>query len=316
MKLPLPLCRWLWRQHWIGLARKKSVYRALNNAGETPDAPFETDFFGLRYQGNLSNGIEFALYYYGAFEKPLLFFLRDTFQQLQKSRGATACFCDIGANIGQHSLFMSQYCGSVHAFEPFDQVRARLAHHIELNQLENIAVHPVGLGQETHHQTFYAPTGSNQGVGSFIEDSQEKGNEAIGELQIFNGDDYFEQQGILQPVLMKIDVEGLEKEVLEGLRKTLGRVRPVIAVEVSYGEARSFTSREELLAILPDDYHIFRFDTRKADGSTARRRGSRAKRSGAYSLIAMDGWHGKDQDDLVLVPAEFLPDLPLRSPGS
>lgn len=315
MKLPLPLCRWLWRQHWIGLAHKKSAYRALNNAGETPDAPFETDFFGLRYQGNLSNGIEFALYYYGAFEKPLLFFLRDTFQQLQKSRGTDVCFCDIGANIGQHSLFMSLHSGSVHAFEPFDQVRERLQHHIQLNQLHNIAVHPVGLGRETHLQTFYAPTGSNQGVGSFIEDSQDKGNEAIGELQIFNGDDYFEQQRIIQPVLMKIDVEGLEKEVLEGLHKTLARVRPVIAVEISYAEARSFTSREELLAALPDGYHIYRFDTRKRDGSTARRRGSRAKRSGAYSLIAMEGWYGKDQDDLVLVPAEFLPDLPLRNLG-
>ena len=313
MKLPLPLCRWLWRQDWIGLPWKKSAYRALNNVGETPDAPFEADFFGLRYQGNLSNGIEFALYYYGAFEKPLLFFLRDALLKLQKSRGADACFCDIGANIGQHSLFMSQYGAAVHAFEPFDAVRARLEHHIQLNQLRNITVHPIGLGRETHHQTFYAPTGSNQGVGSFIEDSQQKGNEAIGDLQIFNGDDYFGQQGIVNPVLIKIDVEGLEKEVLEGLQSTLGRVRPVIAVEVSYGESRSFTSRESLLAILPADYLIYRFDTRKADGSTARRRGSRAKRTGAYRLIAMNEWYAKDQDDLVLVPAEFLPELPLSN---
>ncbi len=313
MKLPLPLCRWLWQQDWIGLAQKKSVYRVLSNAGEAPDAPFETQFFGLRYQGNLNNGIEFALYYYGAFEKPLLFFLRDVFQQLEKNRGRTGSFCDIGANIGQHSLFMSQHCQSIHAFEPFDPVRSRLEHHIALNDLHGIMLHPVGLGRETHSQTFYAPTGSNQGVGSFIEDSQAKGNQAIGELQIVNGDDYFRQQGITDPLLLKIDVEGLEKEVLQGLNDTLNEYRPVLAVEVSYGESRSFKSRDELLGALPEDYLIYRFDTRKPDGSTARRRGSRAKRSGAYQLIAMEEWYGKHQDDLVLVPAEFLPQLPLRN---
>ena len=313
MKLPLSFCRWLWNQQWIGLPYKKSAYRMLNNAGEAPDAPFETQFFDLRYQGNLNNGIEFALFYYGAFEKPLLFFLRDAYAALQKSRSENGAFCDIGANLGQHSLFMSQFSESVHSFEPFDQVRARLEHHIQLNNLGNITVHPVGLGRKTHSQTFYAPTGSNQGVGSFIEDSQAKGNEAIGELQIFDGDEYFQQHGIADPVLIKIDVEGLEKEVLEGLTETLQQHRPVLAVEVSYGEARSFTSREELLKALPEDYQVYRFDTRKPDGSTARRRGSKAKRSGAYKLIPMDDWHGKDQDDLVLVPAEFLPELPLSN---
>ncbi len=277
------------------------------------DAPFETNFFGLNYQGNLKNGIEFALFYYGAFEKPLLFFLRDTFAQLEKTSTGQLVFCDIGANIGQHSLFMSNYSSRVHAFEPFTPVREKLEHHIDLNKLGNITVHPLGLGQETKTEIFYAPEGSNQGVGSFIEDSQRKGNTAIGELQLANGDSYFAEHGISNAKLIKIDVEGLEKEVIKGLKNTFSNQRPVIACEISYDEARSFSSREELLNNLPSDYGIYRFDTRKADGSTAKRRGSRAKRTGAYRLIPMETWYDRGQDDLVFVPNEFLQYLPLQN---
>lgn len=277
------------------------------------DAPFETEFFGLKYEGNLKNGIEFALFYYGAFEKPLLFFLRDTFAQLKTEHGERCVFCDIGANIGQHSLFMSNYSSGIHAFEPFAPVRGRLEHHIALNSLNNITVHPLGLGQETKTEVFYAPEGSNQGIGSFIEESQSKGNTAIGELQLANGDEYFEQQQITDAKLVKIDVEGLEKEVIHGLSKTFTSQRPVIACEISYEESRSFASLEELLASLPSDYSIYRFDTRKADGSTAKRRGSRAKRTGSYRLIPMETWYEKGQDDLVFVPNEFLPQLPLQN---
>jgi hypothetical protein len=113
---------------WLGLRYKKSAYKVLAKAGRAPDAPFRADFFGLKYEGNLKNNIEFSIYFYGAFEKPLLFFLRDALASLANASAhkSPSCFCDIGANIGQHSLYMSQFAAAVHAFEPFDEVSKKL----------------------------------------------------------------------------------------------------------------------------------------------------------------------------------------------
>lgn len=320
MPLKLHIARWVWRQRWLPLRYKKSAYRILGQNGELPDAPFVTDFFGLRYEGNLQDGIEFALYYYGAFEKPLLFFMRNAIHAISASKNQTAdspvgtsgtCFCDIGSNIGQHALFMSNHADQIHAFEPFDEVRGRLSHHIALNNLKNIQVHSVGLGETTGEFDFYAPSGGNRGIGSFVASTKDKGNVPIGKLQVARGDDYFLTSGINNIQMMKIDVEGFEKGVLRGLSQTLETCRPIVVCEVTYGEPESFASLQELQTALPDGYGIFQFNVRKADGSTARRRGSKAKRTGAYKLIPANQFPDTGQDDIVAIPREILGSIPL-----
>lgn len=320
MSLKLNIARWVWRQRWLPLRYKKSAYRTLGQNGELPDAPFVTDFFGLRYEGNLQDGIEFALFYYGAFEKPLLFFMRNAMRaisarntQIPDSPVGTSgtCFCDIGSNIGQHALFMSNHAHQIHAFEPFDEVRSRLNHHIELNDLKNIQVHNVGLGETAGEFDFYAPTGGNRGIGSFVASTRGKGNVPIGKLQVVRGDDYFLASGISNVQMIKIDVEGFEKGVLHGLTQTLKKCRPIVVCEVTYGEPESFATLQELQIALPDDYGIYQFNVRKADGSTARRRGSRAKRTGAYELIPARRFPKTGQDDIVAIPREILNSVPL-----
>lgn len=304
-----PLSNWLWRQQWLPRAIRKQAYKKLNHQGIAPDNPFSMDFYGLRYEGNLSNNIEFAMYFYGAFEKPLLHFMRDAIRGLNPHE---ACCCDIGANIGQHTLFLSRFAARVHAFEPYAEVSRRLSHHLHLNAISNVELHAVGLGDSNTTLPFYAPTGSNQGIGSFVDASTDKGNTCIGELTVARGDDYFPAHGITRVDLMKIDVEGLEQQVLRGLHNTLRSLRPLIVCEVTYGEAGSFASREALLEALPEDYDLYVFNTRKPDGRTARRRGARAKRSGAYELVPLETWRDRDQDDVVAVPREKLSALPLR----
>lgn len=286
----------------------------MKEQGEPPDAPFVTDFYGLRYEGNLANGIEFAIFYYGAFEKPLLYFLRDSAKRIAAHQNTPVQFCDIGSNIGQHSLYMSQYAKTVHSFEPFAPVRTQLEKHIALNNISNISVHAVGLGEKDELKTFYAPRGSNQGIGSFTEDSLERGTEDIGRLQVVQGDSYFKTRSIGNIRLYKLDVEGFEKPVLAGLRETLKNQRPLIVCEVTYGESQSFQSREELLSALPDNYHLYQFNKRNPDGRVARRRGSKAKRTGAYKLIPFTEWRQTEQDDIIAIPEELLDVIPFQGP--
>lgn len=306
--------RFVWNQKWIALRFKKAVYKKLCSYGDVPDAPFAADFFGLRYQGNLNNSVEFTLFYMGAFEKPLLFFLRDTMLNLKRSASeSTTSFFDIGANIGQHSLFMSLHADQVHSFEPYSVVSEKLERHIELNEISNIQLHKVGLSNQQEELDFYAPTGRNQGIGSFDAGTVSKGNRNLGKLALVRGDEYLEQHALQEICLLKIDVEGFEKNVVAGLGGTLEKSRPLIVVEVTYGNSLSFTSLEELKAALPADYVLFRFNNRKADGSKARRRGAKAKRSGEYELVPFAEWRSSGQDDVIACPTEKLEQLPRKN---
>jgi hypothetical protein len=77
---------------------------------------FVADINGARYEGNTGNYIDRHILFYGAFEKPILYFLRDTMKSVYSNQGT---LLDIGANTGQHSLFVSRYAKEIHAFEPY-----------------------------------------------------------------------------------------------------------------------------------------------------------------------------------------------------
>ena len=297
----------LWNRWWIPPRLLRHLYKRLARAGSAPDIPFLTDFFGLSYKGNLNNNIDFNIYFYGAFEKPLLFFLRDILAVLAEHE---AVFVDIGANVGQHSLFMSAHGARVHAFEPFSQVRAQFVQQIERNRLGNISVHPVGLSNINTRSTFFAPTGTNAGIGSFDASSVGKGNVSIGELQLARGDDYFPGHGIDRIDLLKIDVEGYEKLVLQGLRESLNAARPIIVCEITPGNSLSFDSVGDINENLPSDYALFTFAKRKADGSKARRRNAKNRHSGQYQLVPLGPLLASGQQDIIACPlekAELLP---------
>ncbi|MEE4144284.1 MAG: FkbM family methyltransferase [Halieaceae bacterium] len=291
----------LWNRRWVPRRLLRHLYKRLARSGVAPDIPFATDFFGLRYQGNLNNNIDFNIYFYGAFEKPLLFFLRDARNRLRVEKPV---FVDIGANVGQHSLFMSAHGMQVHAFEPFARVREQFMRQVQANRLDNVRVHPVGLSNENTRSKFFAPTGTNAGIGSFDANSVDKGNVNIGELQLARGDDYFPRHGIDRIDLLKIDVEGYEKRVLEGLRKSLERERPIIVCEITLGNSLSFATVEELREYLPSDYLLFTFARRKADGSKARRRNARDRYSGHYRLTPLGRLRSSGQDDIIACPLE------------
>ena len=295
----------LWPTAGLSLAWRKLLYRQLCEGDKTPDFQFSTEFFGLKYEGNLNNNIEANIFFYGAFEKPLLFFLRDCWNALQNEDSANpkTAFIDIGSNVGQHSLFMSGLANEVVAFEPFSEVSNKLKYHISLNKLKNIKLEQIALSDREEMLDFYAPIGRNQGIGSFDTNAINKGNIATKKLQLIRGDSYFRKQPYFIR-LIKIDVEGFEKKVITGLNETLSRHRPVIVCEVSYGNAISFTDEKDLLARLPEDYLLFRFDTRNTDGTKAKKRGSRAKRTGFYRIVPIDDWRATGQDDIIALPAE------------
>ncbi len=132
---------------------------------------------------------------------------------------------DAGANIGNHTLFFSKVLGaSVLAFEPNPQALAVLSANIELNGLkQRVELHAVALGETAGSGRIVDTNSSNLGMAQVTQDSG-------GDIEIVSLD---EVVGDRLVSLIKIDVEGMECEVLKGATETLKRSKPALIIEAA-----------------------------------------------------------------------------------
>jgi FkbM family methyltransferase len=286
----------------------RRIHKSLHDKGIIKTTRFEVNFFGHFYPGDWSSGVDNHVYFYGAHEKHILYFMRDFFLGAERP----SVFVDVGANVGQHALFMSRHADSVLAFEPYAPVRERTEEKIHINRLENIRVFPFGLGQRDETLPFYAPSTSNLGTGSFVGEFGLDSTNAM-ELPVRNGDRVIEAEGIDGIRLVKIDVEGFEKEVLRGLINTLRSQRPLAIFELSRHVNESLFSTDELKRYFPEEYDFYMFAAkRKASGRRSRRFRGRQRVTGEYQLIPLDLTVPDEQVNVVACPVEARTKMPAR----
>jgi len=251
--LIISIARLIGHLHFVRMGiRNRAVKAILQLARETTDFQFQTNFFGYRYQGNTGNSIDFNVFYFGIYERQVLFLVRDILRIKDKPT-----VLDIGANIGHHTLFISRYVHLVYAFEPYEPVFSRLLDKVKMNGLKNVKAFQFALGDINQKLQYYRPTGGNEGTGSFIP-FHEKDNVAGDFFQVINGDEKIRELEIDKIDFIKIDVEGFEKNVLVGLRETLIVNRPYIMMEFSDTTYNSFRDSLELEELLPDNYFIYK----------------------------------------------------------
>ena len=148
----------------------------------------------------------------------------------RKDEMAASSAIDAGANIGNHSLYFSQFFRRVHAFEPNPRTFKVLSINAEL--ADNITCYDCALSDK-----------SSEG---FLEiDATHTGGAHIGS----SGSSIALQtlDNILDPseriFLYKIDVEGHEYEALTGSEQTIRRNKPLILFEQLPIEIENGTSR-------------------------------------------------------------------------
>lgn len=215
---------------------------------------FECDFFGLRYRGQVCNEIDWNVFLFGAYAREELELFRAIAVQLGAHLRMPVVFCDVGANVGNHALFMARYCGSVHCFEPYPPVFTRLKEQVERNGIENICLHPVALGNAAGTLQFFEPPKDNLGMGSLH--AAPDNSQGSVSVPVVRGDDYFASSGVQGCHLLKIDVEGFEVDVLRGLSETIKRERPVILMELSDATKEQLGSLSGLISLIYPDAEI------------------------------------------------------------
>lgn len=123
-------------------------------------------------------------------------------------------FIDIGANIGSYTVLASGVCkASTVSIEPIPNTFKALQKNILLNNIESIvAAKNIGLGKENGKLEF---TNSFDTVNHVVEENENILQSDKIVVDVLCGDILVEDFGY--PILMKIDVEGFESPVLDGM---------------------------------------------------------------------------------------------------
>lgn len=143
---------------------------------------------------------------------------------------------DIGANVGNHTVFFSRFCNfdEVWAYEPFPESFALLQENVENNTKRTVRLFNCAIGAK---REFRRMTSNKENP------SQNKITKAKGKTLVIP------ITTNLKVALMKIDVEGFELEVIKGAYGVIDRERPELFIE-HHGDPKT------LLDALPPGYRL------------------------------------------------------------
>jgi FkbM family methyltransferase len=156
---------------------------------------------------------------------------------LQRIRdlGRAGVYVDVGAHLGTHTVWFAMQCPSthVHAFEPVARFARAVRTNVELNGLSGqVTVHEVGLAGSRHGEASNHLS-REHAVGMSTD-------EPVAFDVLFPTarlDDLVRDR----VAVIKLDVEGMEPQVLAGARRILDRDRPEV-----FAEAFTAVEREAL----------------------------------------------------------------------
>ena len=170
----------------------------------------------------------------------------DVLRQLIRP-GATVL--EVGANIGSHTVSLAKATGpsgSVFVFEPQRLIFQILCANLALNALANVYTHRAAVGRKAGASVVpkIDPTSPNNFGGVSLGDWPE--GEPVPVMTI-------DSLGLAACHLIKIDVEGMESDVIAGAEQTIRRFRPVLYLENDQPEKSAALIRQ----IMALDYRLY-----------------------------------------------------------
>lgn len=166
------------------------------------------------------------------------FYELEFLQALAHFHGPDDLIVDVGANIGNHTVYFAQVLGAkVAAFEPEPHNVLCLELNVLLNGVrDSVTVHRLALGETPGMVSLTMSIDSNYGSFSAAPAVNPNGRPGAASTTcaspVSTLDQVLDARHANQPVsLMKIDVEGMEMAVLRGASGTVQAWRPLVACE-------------------------------------------------------------------------------------
>ena len=161
---------------------------------------------------------------------------------------------DIGSNIGIHASVISRLSNETHSFEPNPVIYNILGSNIDKNGL-NIKSHNVGLSCENASMRLYVNIEGNTGKTTFVPSEYSSGYVAI-DSSVVHGDDFIRENAINDIDFIKIDTEGYEGNVVNGLSNTIRHHQPVLTMEWNNDLTRKAFIDDGIFSRILQGYHI------------------------------------------------------------
>ena len=201
-------------------------------------------------------------------------FLEVVLRRVLATRPGT--FVDVGVNTGQTlaKVLSIDKDRAYLGFEPQLTCCFNAEQFIMANGLINARVLPIALSNNNQLISFYSD-GETDECASLIDRGGLGGKRVAAVVQCRIGDEVLQELGIEQISVIKIDVEGAEAQVLEGLKRTLAVQRPVVIFEMlpnfsginvrswhdAQSRANNWASAAKILDLLRQaDYQIHRIE--------------------------------------------------------
>lgn len=219
---PIPIGRWRLIKHYLPRLRMIG-----NNLGER----IVRTRYGFYYKADLGDWLGQYVYLTGAYEPPTARVIAELLQTGDN-------FIDVGANSGFFTLLACHRVGPtgrVNSFEPVPSMRGRLQDNIALNSFRNVIVHDVAASNSENVLPLFEGPEGHKGISSLrhIDDSA-----ATIQVRTIPLDAL--RNTLSDIKLVKIDVEGAEQLVLEGMSRILEEDHPYIVIEITDEYLRAF----------------------------------------------------------------------------
>lgn len=194
---------------------------------DTRDLPLDHAHAGLIVRGTLEMAVQEAM--------------RRTLR-----RGGV--FYDVGANVGFFTLLGSRIVGEsgrVIAFEPVPGCARAVARNIELNGLAQAEIRELAVGAADGRARLLVV---GEASWSHMESARERHRDVRAEVdvRVVSIDSLVGAGTIPPPDVLKIDTEGAEIEIVEGMRETLRRHGPSIICELHHTNERFAALMDEV----------------------------------------------------------------------
>jgi FkbM family methyltransferase len=199
----------------------------------------------IYYSVFLNDVVSDSIQVTGLFESEILIPLFEILSKRFDFKESTAI--DIGANIGNHSIFFSDIFEKVISFEPNPITYKLLS--VNTFSLHNIHIVNLGLSDTDKEISLSVQTG-NIGASSAII-NRNSGLEH--KIRVIRLDDFQDLPSNIE--LLKIDAEGMETHVLNGANELIRSTHPIILFEQWASELRNMSS--DSIDLLKDLGYLF-----------------------------------------------------------
>jgi FkbM family methyltransferase len=152
-------------------------------------------------------------------------------------------FLDIGANIGNHSIYLAPFFKQIIAVEADPKIYKILQANIDLNSLTHVHAVNFAASDCEGSITFEPAIIGNLGTGKVISDKNS--SSLLNSVRAIKVDNLLPEYGNIKINFIKLDIEGHEHNALSGLAEAIGKYEPIIAFESN--DLESFMSVKKLM---------------------------------------------------------------------